>query len=326
MSGDDFRGVFTDWPDHWTPTETKREEDRRLCWSALTLVCNISEYAQCFTSIPFDLFVTRQENYTLFFPGEYLCKTTVFKPHKPKESIWALHCRTNLLWLACHRLKDSVKGNSGHQLVQEAWKELEDIERAQNWHTCLPANGLLFIGREQVSNLRIMVSNSFARFVPLAFPETFTNDCAQEWLRYRNEVVQHVRKTVQFVARFGTRVATVALAKRPLGIWWSMFQIRGGLEVWRADRTLKRALEQSLDYLALTDFFSTMWPCHAQFVQYTQLRNELIEACVSCGISIPQAVPIPGVIGDKPGSGWMTPSPSLCVNNYPNDIPILGVD
>ena len=66
----------------------------------------------------------------------------------------------------------------------------------------------------------------------------------------------------------------------------------------------------------------------AQFIQYTQLRNELIEACVSCGISIPEAVPIPGVIGDKPGSGWMTPSPSLRVNKtgYPNDIPILGVD
>jgi len=62
MGGDDFRGVFTDWPNHWSPTETKREEDRRLCWSALTLVCNICEYTQCFTGIPFDLFVTRQEN------------------------------------------------------------------------------------------------------------------------------------------------------------------------------------------------------------------------------------------------------------------------
>ena len=125
--------------------------------------------------------------------------------------------------------------------------------------------------------------------------------------------------------------------------------ICSGLEVWRANRTLKQALEQSLDYLALTDFLSTMWPCHgafrqvhfprtssthdlysnvAQFVQYTQLRNELIEACVSCGISIPRAVPIPGVIGDKPGSGWMTPSPFLCVKktDHPNDIPILAVD
>ena len=62
MDGNDFRGVFTDWPDHWTPTETKREEDRRLTWSALTLVCNICEYTRCFSGIPFDLFVTRQEN------------------------------------------------------------------------------------------------------------------------------------------------------------------------------------------------------------------------------------------------------------------------
>ena len=174
-AGDDFRGVFTDWPDHWTPAEIKREEDRRLCWSALTLVCNICEYTKCFTGLPFDLFITRQENvsmltpslhqscpigtwvltfisqYALFFPGEYLCKTTVFKPHKPKESIWALHCRTNLLWIACNRLKDSVKGNSGHQLVREAWKEIEEIENAHNWHTCLPGNGLLFIGREQIN-------------------------------------------------------------------------------------------------------------------------------------------------------------------------------
>ena len=172
--GDDFRGVFTDWPDHWTPTETKREEDRRLCWSALALIFNVCEFTQCFTGIPFDLFVTRQENvsaacsffttifdrssaltiisqYALFFPGEYLCKTAVFKPHKPKESIWALHCRTNLLWVACHRLKASVKGNSGHRLVREAWKELEEIEAAHSWHTCLPANGLMFIGREQVN-------------------------------------------------------------------------------------------------------------------------------------------------------------------------------
>jgi len=46
-------------------------------------------------------------------------------------------------------------------------------------------------------------------------------------VQHRREIVKHVRKTVQFVAKFGTRVATVALAKRPLGIWWSMFQIRG---------------------------------------------------------------------------------------------------
>lgn len=52
-----------------------------------------------------------------------------------------------------------------------------------------------------------------------------------ELVRHRSEVVQHVRKTVQFVARFGTRVATVAMAKRPLGIWWSMFQIRGCVTV-----------------------------------------------------------------------------------------------
>ena len=56
-------------------------------------------------------------------------------------------------------------------------------------------------------------------------------DLCLELVRHRNEIVQHVRKTVQFIARFGTRVATVAMAKRPLCIWWSMFQIRGSVTV-----------------------------------------------------------------------------------------------
>jgi hypothetical protein len=50
-------------------------------------------------------------------------------------------------------------------------------------------------------------------------------------VQHRREIVKHVRKTVQFVAKFGTRVATVALAKRPLAIWWSMCQIRGCVAV-----------------------------------------------------------------------------------------------
>jgi NADH:ubiquinone oxidoreductase subunit B-like Fe-S oxidoreductase len=52
-----------------------------------------------------------------------------------------------------------------------------------------------------------------------------------EIVKHRSEIVQHVRKTALFISRFGTRVATVALAKRPLGIWWSMFQVRGCVRV-----------------------------------------------------------------------------------------------
>jgi hypothetical protein len=43
---------------------------------------------------------------------------------------------------------------------------------------------------------------------------------------HRADMARHVRKLAYFVARFGATVASLALAKRPLSIWWAMYQIK----------------------------------------------------------------------------------------------------
>lgn len=97
---------------------------------------------------------------------------------------------------------------------------------------------------------------------------------------HRADTARHVRKLAYFVARFGATVASLALAKRPLSIWWAMYQIKAlvpyfmpllfwfadlvpplsGVQLWKTDPSLTDALEQSLEFLAVVDFMSVMWP------------------------------------------------------------------
>jgi hypothetical protein len=39
-------------------------------------------------------------------------------------------------------------------------------------------------------------------------------------------MVLYIRKLAYAVARFGAKIASLALAKRPLSIWWAMYQIK----------------------------------------------------------------------------------------------------
>jgi len=97
---------------------------------------------------------------------------------------------------------------------------------------------------------------------------------------HRGDMARHLRKLSYFVARFGATVASLALAKRPLSIWWAMYQIKAlvpcfmplllwfadlvpplsGVQLWKIDPSLTDALEQSLEFLAVADFMSAMWP------------------------------------------------------------------
>lgn len=43
---------------------------------------------------------------------------------------------------------------------------------------------------------------------------------------HRANISSHVRKIVYFLTRFGATVAALALAQRPLSIWWAMYQIK----------------------------------------------------------------------------------------------------
>jgi hypothetical protein len=97
-------------------------------------------------------------------------------------------------------------------------------------------------------------------------------------VEHRDILTTHVRKLVYLVNRFGANATSLALAKRPLSSWWAIYQIRAyvkyqeflmhnltravirGTLVYKSDPTMHLALKQSLDFLAVVDFLTAMWP------------------------------------------------------------------
>ncbi|KAG8778991.1 hypothetical protein FRC16_003546 [Serendipita sp. 398] len=145
---------------------------------------------------------------------------------------------------------------------------------------------------------------------------------------HRAGLVEHIRKLAHFVTRFGATAASLALAKRPLSVWWVCAQIKAWVEffpqfggfselitvdrgtvAWKADPTITRALLQSLDFLAMGDFLTAMWPSDGQRRYYGIVRADLIDACQKAGIEVPAPIPIPGLPPNERNT--MTPSVSL---------------
>lgn len=59
---DEFRGVFTDWGEDWNDVQIEREEQRRLCWTSLTLFTTLQEQMAWMGQRPVELYLARQEN------------------------------------------------------------------------------------------------------------------------------------------------------------------------------------------------------------------------------------------------------------------------
>ena len=77
----------------------------------------------------------------------------------PKESVWALYCRSLLLWNFCNRLlshaphlrrppPQQLSGNS--DALQEAWNEAQAIEDGLEMHVCNYETGVAYLCQEYV--------------------------------------------------------------------------------------------------------------------------------------------------------------------------------
>jgi hypothetical protein len=84
--------------------------------------------------------------YQVFFPGETLFRgsdpRTSFDllpgDPSPKDSIWALYARSQLLFTSCVHVQHSDRMSEADkaEFAVRAWLETERIERALNLHTC----------------------------------------------------------------------------------------------------------------------------------------------------------------------------------------------
>ncbi|KAJ8501742.1 hypothetical protein ONZ45_g12033 [Pleurotus djamor] len=188
------------WDSSWTPMQVRDEECRRLCWSALSLVSTYTSQCAAFNREPPTLFLTDPANYALLFPGEVMDRMSpAYRSSdspSPKESVWALYCRSMLLWTFCSRLRnEGCTDEEKAEYASESWSETQAIQDSLDMHECNLDTGLLYMTREYLYNTRMMVTQSLRSLQGLdsgliAPGPIFNNKQVQEWLYYQDQVIK----------------------------------------------------------------------------------------------------------------------------------------
>ncbi|KZT22190.1 hypothetical protein NEOLEDRAFT_1157860 [Neolentinus lepideus HHB14362 ss-1] len=279
------------WDQNWSDAEVKREECRRLCWSALSLA---SEYvSQCAFNQEKqpNFFLTEPANYKLLFPGEVLSRSPVHNTgQSPKESIWALHCRCMLLWNACQVLRDtSVREDDGRRVefTVQAWGEADAISDAIDRHICNMDTALIYTCRELVYKCTFQrhLTSTLSSLQGLSSDTNsmFSRKHAEEWLHYQEQLAKRIKVAIHHLSELDGHLLT----RRPFGVTWFANQVATCLSLWSRDRTLVHALELAKSFLVPLYVLNALWPSPSQKRRCDDLRESLGKACASTSIPPP---------------------------------------
>jgi len=102
--------------------------------------------------------------FRLLFPGEVSERgSPEHKPQSPKDSIWALYCRSMLLWNFCaiHLRKNTFASEVTSELALQAWRETQEMQGVIDLHTCNLDMVLLYMCREYVYRCESFSSRFF---------------------------------------------------------------------------------------------------------------------------------------------------------------------
>ncbi|KAH7888914.1 hypothetical protein F5I97DRAFT_1802765 [Phlebopus sp. FC_14] len=273
------------WDPSWTVEETHKESCRRVCWSALNLVASYTSQCIAFRKEPTDLFLTDPANFQLLFPGE--ANEHEHKARSSKDSIWALFCRSMLLWNFCTtRLrKNTFSSKETSELAMESWRETQEIQDALDAHTCNVEPALFYRCREYVYTTQMMLASILRT---LHGPEagnipSFSRKHTEHWLRYQSHFIRRVRLSID---RLGEPEGAL-FTRRPFDVTWFASQVSICLFLWEHDRTLVEALEVAKDIIVPVDVLNTLWPCPMLQSRCDELRKRVADACHSIPISPP---------------------------------------
>ncbi|KAI0086526.1 hypothetical protein BDY19DRAFT_348662 [Irpex rosettiformis] len=282
------------WHPDASDPEVRKEECRRLVWSAVTLVAGYTSYVASLNVAPqVRLSLMDASNIALLFPGETLLpslspSTSPIDHTLTKSTVWALYMRTMLLWHSCLRVRwDSHQSDASKaEFAVGAWLEIDKIEKALNSHNCGVERAFLFQGREYLFNTRMCISYEFRRFIPQATANAnmvFHRKKAEEWLTHQAQVAKQTMFGLQSI----THQPNVTFARRPFFVFWFMSQVSRALLLWSCDNSLTVALDVSKALIAPIEYLMSIWPCSEQQVRYHNLRVRLDHACLSAGIPPP---------------------------------------
>ncbi|KAK2459632.1 hypothetical protein APHAL10511_008277 [Amanita phalloides] len=283
-------GLTPTWDMTWSASEIRKESCRRLCWSSMILAAGHVSYISAIRADPIpDLFISNPANYALLFSGESTARSPTFSLYQSsKDTIWALHERSHLLWHSCARMRsDKVASDAEKaQFATKAWLEADALEAALNRHTCDLERAYLFHARECLFNTRMCISNEYQRWVPLATTDTsglFHRGKAEEWLTHEAAVARGLRDGLHTVTGIDGNV----LFRRPYFVFWFMGQINRAISLWEYDQTLIIALDACKAFITVTDYLTSLWPCPCQRLVYDKLRQKVDYACHLAGVCPP---------------------------------------
>ncbi|KAF9485849.1 hypothetical protein BDN70DRAFT_795185 [Pholiota conissans] len=275
------------WDESWSEAEIRKESCRRLCWSAMILAAGHSSYSSAHQAETLDLFIADPANYALLFSGESVARSPALSKQSPKDTIWALHDRSFLLWHGCIRMRNNhhATDNEKSEFAVRAWLEADALEQALNRHTCSIERAFIFQAREYIFNTRMCISYEFRRYVPLVTNVNgmFHRTKAEEWLTHQAIVAERFMHGLHTV----TGNSNNLLARRPFFVFWFMGQIHRALALYECDTTLTVALEVCKALIPAIDYLTSLWPCNEQRYRYKSVRNKVASSCFNAGIEPP---------------------------------------
>ncbi|KAH8107663.1 hypothetical protein BXZ70DRAFT_1013538 [Cristinia sonorae] len=277
------------WDPHWNADEMRKEECRRICWSALTLIATHTAQCAAFHQEPLALQLADPSKFALLFPGEAYERAASHQipGQSPKESIWALYCRSMLLWNSCIRQQDlGWSTQERATFAIEAWAETQAVQDALDMHICNSDTALMYVCREFLYNTRMTITSELRRLADVesaGAPRMFSRRHAQEWLYYQDQVAKRVKESVM---RLGDTPGHL-LSRRPFQVSWFSSQVAICLALWNYDRGLMQALELAKTFLIPLDALCILWPCEGQRARRDELRLQLEDACNAAGIQCP---------------------------------------
>ncbi|KAH9949097.1 hypothetical protein B0H21DRAFT_169579 [Amylocystis lapponica] len=277
------------WDPHWSDTEIRKEECRRLCWGALSLVANYMLQCSAFRQEPQDFALSDPCNYALLFPGEAYERVLGQHPlsgHSAKESLWALYCRSMLLWTSSARSRDdSWSMNQRSIFIMGALSEASEIQNSLDGHQCNMDPALLYVCREFLYNTKMTVTHELRRIQELdnVVSPMFDHRQAEDWLFYQDQISKYFKSSL---LRLGEAPGHM-LSRRPFQVAWLSNQITTCLTLFARDRSLLHALELAKSFLIPLDVLNALWPSPGQRVRRDELRQRLEEACTSANLHPP---------------------------------------
>lgn len=273
------------WESSWSPVEVEKEECRRLCWSALSIVSCQSVTSSAFDKDPPDLFLSNPTNYAVLFPGEASLRTHPMDDAiSPKESVWALHCRSMLLWNSCMRQKsERLDEKEKAEFAIEAWRESLAIQDSLDIHVCSSNTALSHSCREYLYNTRMCITTEFRRLQGAdsgVVGGLNRQRHAGDWLAYQRTVAKRIESSV--IESNGH-----SLARHPLQLGWFTTQVSICLHLWNTDRSMTDALEVAKTFLLPVDALTALFPCQAMETVRDKLHEHLNKACAFSGLPPP---------------------------------------